>query len=129
MSLIELLIVVAVVGMLASIAYPSYSDQVRKAARTEIAGLLFESAHHLERHYAQAGHYADREGVVTPLSPGTRHYRLQAAREAERFTLTATRRAGSMMAADPCGDFELDQRGVRGNPHAVEDRDLRCWGS
>ncbi|MCE6984866.1 prepilin-type N-terminal cleavage/methylation domain-containing protein, partial [Pseudomonas frederiksbergensis] len=32
LSLIELLLVVAVVGILAGIAYPSYSEQVRKAA-------------------------------------------------------------------------------------------------
>ncbi|WP_256583968.1 type IV pilin protein [Pseudomonas sp. SDI] len=129
MSLIELLIVVAVVGMLASIAYPSYSEQVRKAARTEIAGLLFESAHHLQRHYARTGSYADSAAVATPLPPGTDHYSLTAARHAEGFTLTAVRRASSLMADDPCGDFELDQRGLRSNPQALASDGLKCWGS
>ncbi|UVL23627.1 prepilin-type N-terminal cleavage/methylation domain-containing protein [Pseudomonas donghuensis] len=76
LSLIELLLVVAVVGILAGIAYPSYSEQVRKAARTEIAGLLFESAQLLERHYSRTGQYADSEALVTPLASGTEHYRL-----------------------------------------------------
>ena len=127
LSLIELLLVVAVVGILAGIAYPSYSEQVRKAARTEIAGLLFESAQLLERHYSRSGQYADSEALVTPLAPGTEHYRLQAVRHSASFILTARRIAGGLMNSDRCADFELDQAGVRRNPGAV-DGGRGCWG-
>lgn len=44
LSLIELLIVLAVTGILAAIAYPSYSDQLRRAARSEVVGLLHDAA-------------------------------------------------------------------------------------
>ncbi|WP_233281665.1 type IV pilin protein [Pseudomonas tructae] len=127
LSLIELLLVVAVVGMLAGIAYPSYSEQVRKAARTEIAGLLFESAQLLERHYSRAGQYADSQDLVTPLAAGTKHYRLHAVRHSASFMLTARRTPGGLMSNDRCADFELDQAGVRGNPGAV-DGGRGCWG-
>ncbi|MCS5515652.1 prepilin-type N-terminal cleavage/methylation domain-containing protein [Pseudomonas qingdaonensis] len=69
LSLIELLIVVAVVGILAGIAYPSYRDTVKRAARSEVVGLLFDSAQHLERHRARTGQYADTDAVITPLPP------------------------------------------------------------
>ncbi|MBV6289955.1 type IV pilin protein [Pseudomonas aegrilactucae] len=127
LSLIELLIVVAVVGILAGIAYPSYTDTVKSAARIEVAGMLFESAQQLERHRARTGEYADSDTVTTPLPSGTRHYSLHASREAERFSLVARRRAEGLMAADLCGDFELDHRGVQGNPHG--DAGQGCWGN
>ena len=79
LSLIELLIVVAVVGILAGIAYPSYRDTVKRAARSEVVGLLFDSAQHLERHRARTGQYADTDAVITPLPP--RHRPLQPARQ------------------------------------------------
>jgi type IV pilus assembly protein PilE len=128
LSLIELLIVIAVVGILAGIAYPGYSEQVRKAARTEVVGLLFESAQKLERHYSRAGQYADVDAVQTPLANGTAHYSLHAVRDKESFTLLARRLPGGLMMADPCGDYALDQAGVRGNPQSSGDAGGGCWG-
>ena len=39
-TLIELMLVVAVVGILAAIAYPSYQEQVRQTRRAEVASLV-----------------------------------------------------------------------------------------
>ncbi|MFQ6576541.1 type IV pilin protein [Pseudomonas sp. UM16] len=129
LSLIELLIVIAVVGILASIAYPSYSDQVRKAARTEIVGVLLTSAQQLQRHYSRAGQYSDSDAVVTSLVSGTDHYSLHATRDKESFTLLARRLPGGLMMADRCGDYVLDQAGARGNRQSAEDAGNNCWGS
>lgn len=129
MSLIELLIVVAVVGILAGIAYPNYSERIKQAARAEVAGLLFDSAQRLQRHYSRAGGYADTEQVVTALPSGTLHYQLEAVREADAFRLVAKRRTQGSMATDPCGDFALDHRGVKGNPNQAGAAGARCWGS
>lgn len=128
LSLIELLIVVAVVGMLAGIAYPSYSEMVRSAARTEIAGILFEGAQYLEQHYSRAGRYTDSEAAVAELPKGNALYSLHAQREDDSYVLAARRRPGAAMALDVCGDFELDHRGVRSNPGRVEDPHQGCWG-
>lgn len=128
LSLIELLIVVAVVGMLAAIAYPSYSEMAKKAARTDIVGILLESAQHLEQHYSRTGRYTDSETIVASLPDGNAHYRLHARRDAEDYVLTASRRSGAAMALDVCGDFELDHRGVRSNPGAAQDAGQGCWG-
>ncbi|ANY88357.1 MULTISPECIES: type IV pilin protein [Pseudomonas] len=127
LGLIELLIVLAVTGILAAIAYPSYSDQLRRAARSEVVGLLQDAALRLERHRVRTGRYADPDPQVPPLPAGTRHYRLQAQRDDDSFVLVARRLPASTMADDRCGDFQLDQAGVRDNPGAgmpVED----CWG-
>ena len=56
-SLIELMIAVAVVGLIASIAYPSYLDYVRKANRAEAQGSILELAQWMEREFTVNGTY------------------------------------------------------------------------
>lgn len=124
LSLIELLIVLAVTGILAAIAYPAYSDHLRQAARSEVAGLLHDAALRLERHRVLTGQYAEGELY---LPAGNRDYSLQALRDSDTFTLRALRLPQGRMADDRCGDFQLDHAGVRGNPGAIDS--THCWGS
>lgn len=56
-TLIELMIVVAVVGILAAIAYPSYKDYVLKSRRVDAKAALTEAAQRLEIFYARNGQY------------------------------------------------------------------------
>ena len=51
-GLLELLIAVAIVGILATIAYPSYVSQVEKSRRTEAKSLLLRAANRQERFYS-----------------------------------------------------------------------------
>ncbi|MDF0729164.1 type IV pilin protein [Pseudomonas entomophila] len=127
LSLIELLLVVAVTGILAGIAYPSYSDQLRRAARSEVVGVLQDAALRLERHHARVGQYADNDELRTPLPAGSRYYRLQARRDDDGYQLLAVRVPQGLMARDRCGDYSLDQTGLRGNPGALGDTG-GCWG-
>ncbi len=56
-SLIELMTVVVIVGILASIAYPSYRDSVRKANRSEGKALLVDAANRQERFFSNNNAY------------------------------------------------------------------------
>jgi type IV pilus assembly protein PilE len=58
-TLIELMMVVAVVGVLAAIAYPSYQEQVRKGKRAEGRGALLKGAQMQERYYTTNNAYSD----------------------------------------------------------------------
>ena len=98
LSLIELLIVLAVTGILAAIAYPSYHDQLRRAARSEAVGLLHDAALRLERHRVLTGQYAEGEPA---LPVGNRYYGLQAQRDKDFFTLRARPVPGRLMGQDP----------------------------
>lgn len=122
-SLIELLIVLAVTGILAAIAYPGYNDHLRQAARHEVVALLQDAALRLERHRLVTGQYAEGD---PSLPSGNRYYSLQALREDQTFTLRARRLSKGLMAEDRCGDFELDQAGVGRNHGAIDS--ARCWG-
>ena len=58
-TLIELMMVVAVVGVLAAVAYPSYLEQVRKGKRAEGRGAVLKGGQMQERYYTTNNAYAD----------------------------------------------------------------------
>lgn len=51
-TLIELIITVVIVGVLASVAYPCYTESIRKTRREEGKRTLIEAAQQLESYYA-----------------------------------------------------------------------------
>lgn len=124
-TLIELLISVAVIAFLAGIAYPGYTSHMKKVYRAEIAALLVEQGHQLERFYTRNGTFIDARGV----SSGNDRYRITAALNPQDFQLVATPVADSVMAGDACGEFSLSSSGARDNPGANPEASRKlCWG-
>jgi type IV pilus assembly protein PilE len=58
-TLIELMITVAIVGILAAIAYPSYTSQIEKGRRAECRGGLLKTMQQQERYYTQRNAYTN----------------------------------------------------------------------
>lgn len=58
-SLIEVVIVIAIVGILASIAIPSYQSSIERSRRAQGQAYLLDIASRQERFYTQYGRYAD----------------------------------------------------------------------
>ncbi|GGD11434.1 type IV pilin protein [Halopseudomonas salina] len=122
-TLIELMIAVAVVGILAAIAYPSYQEQVRQTRRAEVASALLENAQLLERHFTRHGAYDTGAVVLATQSPtsGAAIYTIAAVRGADTYTLTAAAVSGGLMAGDTCAIYTFNQVGQR------TPADARCW--
>ncbi|MDQ7914927.1 type IV pilin protein [Pseudomonas sp. 102515] len=133
-TLIELMIVVAIVGILAAIAYPSYQEHIRRANRADAQASLMELAQFMERNYTRLGRYTTDTAGTAPTLPfatapkdgGRAIYDLSlSAVTATSYTLQAAPRAGGPMAGDRCGSLTLTNTGLKGQATGATTAD--CW--
>lgn len=121
-TLIELMITVAIIGILAGIAYPSYQDSVMKSRRRDAQGALMGLANAMERHFTETNSYlgaADADDKPTiyasqsPVDGGTAYYDLTIDPvTATTFTLNAT--PTGPQSNDKCATLTLTNTGARG---------------
>ena len=122
-TLIEMMIVVAMVGILTAVALPSYQEYLRRSARSEAKAGLLQAAQWMERAATVSGVYptATNTGNANFFPSGLRSVpsnryaiALPAASSTNTaFLLTATPQ--NAQAGDKCGTYTLTQNGERGN--------------
>lgn len=138
-TLIELMIAVAIVGLLAAIAYPSYQAQVLKSGRADAKVELNNIAQRMQRCFTSTSTYKPDEGVCAVVDALNAaggilskegHYTLTISdHDATTYTLTATVVAGTRQANDiSCERFTLNQAGQR-LAFSASDADTTddCW--
>jgi type IV pilus assembly protein PilE len=134
MTLIELMIVVAILGIIVAIGYPSYLDHVKKSRRTEGMGELLELADRMERHYSDTGTYDQADGTDMTATviylPTTKngYYTLSvdAGTDNVQFTARAAPTSKGQQNTDKCGTFIVTSQGtksVTGGSLSTAD----CW--
>jgi type IV pilus assembly protein PilE len=152
-TLIELMVTVAIIGILASIAIPSYQDSVRKSRRADVKGVLVGIANAMERHFTVNNTYCDVGGgtgaavtdcgiaTVDTGTPTGIGYAIPA-ETASFYTVTisqlsnidtTTKQAGGYtlsavptgaQTGDKCGTLTLKQNGEKGNSSGTL---AECW--
>lgn len=108
-TLIELLICVAILGILASVAYPIYTDQVRSARVADGRAALANAAARLERCYTQNHHYDHCSDVEGPSEQG--HYVVELTAQGGHYQLTAKAVAASAVSP-ACATLSTNQTGA-----------------
>ena len=114
-TLIELMIAVVIIGLLAAIAYPSYTGIIQKTRRQEAQRTLLESSQVMEGFYAMNVNYSgavtgNKLTIFTVSEEFSDYYNLTAVATNSTFTLTATPYGDQ--ANEDCGTLTITQNGT-----------------
>lgn len=131
-TLIELMIVVAIVGILSAIVYPSYTEYIQRGHRADARAGLLQAQQWLERASTATGVYPTTlPATLTWANDSTKRYTIgfQNGNTNAAYTLVATRKTGGPQANDKCGDFTLTNTGTRSAVnYASSTSAAECWG-
>lgn len=120
-TLLELMIAVAVVGILAAIAYPSYMEHIRKSRRAEAQGVLMDIAMRQQQSLLDARRYVDLDteakvqALVNVPTTVQNFYTFQSPAPATTSipTFSATAIPKGDQVNDKCGTLGVDQTGTK----------------
>jgi type IV pilus assembly protein PilE len=131
-TLIELMITVAIVAILTTLAYPSYLTHIKKTRRAEAKTALLDLATRQERYFSVNNIYADTPiklgfpgaAFPIPILVSTRsYYNMSVTVGTPPSTYTVTATAQGDQATDACGNFTLNYLGQQSNSTA----EVGCW--
>lgn len=121
-TLIELMITVAIIGILAAVAYPSYTDFIIRSDRTEAQRELLRLANLQEQLFVDTRAYGSDTteiGLANPYITESKKYSITVtASNATSFTLTAAGK-GTQLKDTGCVDLTINELGTK-TPTA-------CW--
>ncbi|MFK0573911.1 type IV pilin protein [Endozoicomonas sp.] len=113
-TLSELIIVVAIIGILAGIVYPSYSQYMYETRRSDAWVTLSAAAAAQERWYSINYSYTDAISNLGGNSSPEGYYTISVEADSTSFTLTATALSTAVQASDSgCTAITLDHFGVQ----------------
>lgn len=120
-TLIELMIVVAIIGIIAAIAYPSYQRNVENTRRTTAQADMVELSQWMERRFTSGYDYRNPDGSVptlpfttTPRDGSAVFYNLSFSGTVTRNAFTLQAAPAGAQAGDRCGTLTLTSAGVKG---------------
>ena len=124
-TLIELMIVVVIISILASIAIPAYTQYVQRGIRAEARALLMDASSKMEKHYSDCNAFGTAIAAARDCNAGNVNIcgAAPCISETNRYTLgfqAATPTAYTLRATEitprdaDCGDFLLTSTGIKG---------------
>jgi type IV pilus assembly protein PilE len=116
-TLVELMITVAIVGILAAVVYPSYVSYVTKSNRTEAQRELMRLANLEEQYYVDHREYTENMKDLglnaDPFITESGRYSIDAEKQNNGFTLTATALGSQASNDSACATLSVDHTGKK----------------
>ena len=129
LTLIEIMVVVALVGILASIALTSYQSQTRKTRRYAAQSCLMEQAQYMERYYTTANNPMSYTGAVLPEATCktnlASYYNFSLTSTAQAFSVQAVA-SGAQTGDTDCRTLALNQAAQQSSSSATAST-TGCW--
>ena len=116
-TLVELMVAVAIVGILSAVAFPAYTTYVLRANRASAKAILMESAQFMERFYTTNSFYTGAPLLSATVPKGAAgsaikyNISFSVVPGASAYTLQAVPNGGQ--AADTCGTLTLSNTGAQ----------------
>ncbi len=129
-TLIELMIAIAIIGILAGIAVPQYSKYMTEARRTDAHIDLRAVAQQIERCRTTKFSYAHTDCAFTTRDSKEGHYSIEllTGTTATAFTFKATAKAGGAQASDTdCKSMTINEKGITKSANAGGTETSDCW--
>jgi type IV pilus assembly protein PilE len=127
-TLSELLVTLAILGILASVAYPHYTDFIAKTHRTQAQQNLMLLAKDMEQYYAEKQSYIganlDEIAPATIVDSTDYHYQIQEVTDTS-YELAAVPMPAQAAHDSGCGTLLFNQLGEESNSGANAVAD--CW--
>lgn len=127
-TLIELMIVVAIIGILAAVAYPSFQSYILHSRRADALTALSQDQVIIERCYAQNFSYSQTCAAlpIPAVSPQGFYSVILTNLTATTYTLTATP-TGSQIKDTQCASLIIDQANQKSATDASGNAQTVCW--
>jgi type IV pilus assembly protein PilE len=127
-TLLELMIVVAIAAILASLATASYMESVVRSRRQAAASCIFETAQLMERHYVMHMSYSSASTFPACVGDLSDHYEIGFASPPTslRYDIVAEPIGKQAEYDSDCGALHLNQAGTR-SVTGVTSVPARCW--
>jgi len=131
-TLLEVMVVVAVIGILSAIAWPSYNAYMRRSHRADARAGLLQAQQWMQRAATTGNYPDDLPDALNWVNDSKKRYKIDfeiaPSPGTPGYTLKAERKDDSAQAHDECGDLTLDHTGKRGMvPGTTTKTVAYCW--
>jgi len=128
-TLIEVMITVAIIGILAAVAYPSYTEHVKRSARAEAITALVDAANKQEQFFVDNHDYTAvlaNLGLVAATETGLYELSIASVANSREFTITAEAVSGIAATDSDCKTLVINELSVKTSTGSGTSKE--CWG-
>ncbi|MBQ4845813.1 prepilin-type N-terminal cleavage/methylation domain-containing protein [Pseudoalteromonas sp. MMG013] len=126
-TLIEVMMVIAIIGILVAIGIPNYERYAKRAARADAMVILLDAANKQEQFFVDNRQYTtDLEDIGVSATSENGYFSIAATVNNSTFVITATAQGGPVSSDTMCTTLTINELGLKGYTGLAKNAD-ECW--